>query len=113
MIGGTRIGTALKIKVEEKQLLTLKAGTFVEGRGADSGVEGSVGIRNTLGNGENLSFSGSYGAKSSNKVSLNWSKPFVYGVGTTLNLSLNEYTTNFLRKTASFPFQFNKKFCRL
>lgn len=94
----SRIGTNLKVKVEEKQLLRLKAGTYVEGKSADVGVETTVGLRNVFGGAEQLFFSGAYGTKNSNSLTLNWTKPYFYGLPATLNLSMNDSTTSFLRK---------------
>ena len=70
----------MKINVDEKKQFTLKAGTFVEGRGSDAGVQLSSGFRNALGGGEQLFCSGSYGTKETNEVSMNFVKPFFYGL---------------------------------
>lgn len=86
----------LKIKVEEKSSVVLKAGTFLESKSTAAGFDASFGLRNPLGSGEKVFFEGAYGRDKSNKFSLNWMKPYFYGYPATFNFLLNNETTNFM-----------------
>mmetsp|Transcript_32905 Transcript_32905/g.52475 ORF Transcript_32905/g.52475 Transcript_32905/m.52475 type:complete len:386 (+) Transcript_32905:3023-4180(+) len=84
--------TDVTITVKEKNMVQMKAETYVEGNGSAGGVETSITLNNSLGVAEKISGSVSYGSKSSAAGRLGFVQPRFQGYPFTLDMHASHST---------------------
>ena len=85
--------TDLSVKIEEKSLLSLNAGTFMAN--AEVGAETKAKLRNFFGGAEVIGTSLFYGSNQSSNTSVSMAKPRFLGLPAWLNLSGDHRVDNF------------------
>ena len=93
-------GAKVVVNVEERDLLHLRAGTFMSKRG-EGELEAAVGLRNALGRGDKFQLEFTRGASSSSTYSASYEQPRLFGSDVNVDARLFQSLESF-KKLSSF-----------